>query len=78
MLNIVFTLVAAALIGLTLRRGARDPVCGMTVDRGKALLERSATGGRTSSAGPGCRARFEAEPERYASTAASGDPEAAS
>src|SRR6266536_3490759 len=32
-LNIVFTLVAAALLGLTMRHGARDPVCGMTVDR---------------------------------------------
>ena len=41
MLNIVFTLVAAALFGLTLRRGARDPVCGMTVDRGKALTGRA-------------------------------------
>ena len=36
-LNIVFTLVAAGLVALTLRRGARDPVCGMTVDRRKAL-----------------------------------------
>jgi uncharacterized protein len=34
-LNIVFAFVAAALVGLTLRRGARDPVCGMTVDRSK-------------------------------------------
>jgi YHS domain-containing protein len=40
-LNIVATLVFAALIGLTLRHGATDPVCGMTVDKGKALrLER--------------------------------------
>jgi uncharacterized protein len=58
-LDIAFTLVAAALIGLTLRRGARDPVCGMTVDRSKALrLER---GGRTYFfCGPGCLAKFEA------------------
>jgi hypothetical protein len=34
-LNIVFFGVAAALVGLTVRRGARDPVCGMTVDRSK-------------------------------------------
>src|SRR5215831_6079775 len=34
-LNIVFLLVACALVALTLRRGARDPVCGMTVDRHK-------------------------------------------
>ena len=34
-LNIVFTLVAAALVALTLRGGAKDPVCGMTVDQGR-------------------------------------------
>jgi uncharacterized membrane protein YraQ (UPF0718 family) len=58
-LNIVFTLVAAGLVGLTLRRGARDPICGMTVDRRKALtLE---VDGRTYYfCGPGCRAKFEA------------------
>src|SRR5206468_2016222 len=32
-LNIVFLAVALVLVALTLRRGARDPVCGMTVDR---------------------------------------------
>jgi DNA-binding FrmR family transcriptional regulator len=32
-LNIVFLAFAATLFGLTLRRGARDPMCGMTVDR---------------------------------------------
>jgi YHS domain-containing protein len=69
-LNIVFTLVAAALFALTLRRGARDPVCGMTVDRRTALrLEHD---GRTHFfCGPGCRAKFEA------ATAASAGPEAA-
>jgi hypothetical protein len=36
-LNIVFLAIAAGLIGLTLRRGARDPVCGMTVERGTAV-----------------------------------------
>jgi uncharacterized membrane protein YraQ (UPF0718 family)/YHS domain-containing protein len=35
----------AALMWLTLRRGAADPVCGMTVDRGKAVTLRE--GGRT-------------------------------
>ncbi len=63
-LNIVFTLVAAVLFGLTLRRGAGDPVCGMTVDRSKALsLEHG--GKRHFFCGPGCRAKFEADPERY-------------
>jgi hypothetical protein len=32
-LDILFTFVFVVLIGLTLRRGAKDPVCGMTVDR---------------------------------------------
>ena len=68
-LNIVFTLVFLALFALTFRRGARDPVCGMTVDRGKALsLEHG--GARYFFCGPGCRAKFEAEPERYLSGAA--------
>ena len=39
-LNIVFLGIAAVLVGLTLRRGARDPVCGMTVDRKTDVLER--------------------------------------
>jgi uncharacterized protein len=44
-LNVVAALVFAALIGLTMRHSATDPVCGMTVDKGKALrLERD---GRT-------------------------------
>jgi uncharacterized protein len=63
-LNIVFTLVFVGLFALTLRRGARDPVCGMTVDRGKALtLEYG--GRRYYFCGPGCRGKFEADPERY-------------
>jgi uncharacterized membrane protein YraQ (UPF0718 family)/YHS domain-containing protein len=58
-LNILFTFVAAGLVGLTLRRGARDPVCGMTVDRRKAL--RLDVDGHTYYfCGPGCRAKFEA------------------
>jgi uncharacterized protein len=40
-LNVVATVIFVALIGLTVRRGAIDPVCGMSVDQGKALrLER--------------------------------------
>jgi YHS domain-containing protein len=68
-LNIVFTLVAAALFGLTLRRGARDPVCGMTVDRRKAL--RLDLDGRAYFfCGPGCRDRFVREAEAAAAEAA--------
>jgi uncharacterized protein len=40
-LNVVGAVVFVTLIGLTVRRGAIDPVCGMSVDKGKALrLER--------------------------------------
>jgi uncharacterized membrane protein YraQ (UPF0718 family)/YHS domain-containing protein len=67
-LNIVFTLVAAALFALTVRRRAHDPVCGMAVDRGNALsLEHGGT--RYYFCGPGCRDRFAADPERYLSGA---------
>lgn len=72
-LNIVFTLVAAALFWLTIRRGARDPVCGMTVDRGTAETA-DYRGKRHFFCGPGCRAKFEADPERYAATGASAGP----
>jgi uncharacterized membrane protein YraQ (UPF0718 family) len=65
-LNIVFTLVAAALFALTVRRRAHDPVCGMAVDRGNALsLDHGGT--RYYFCGPGCRDRFAADPERYLS-----------
>ena len=57
-----------ALFALTFRRGARDPVCGMTVDRGKALsLEHG--GKRYFFCGPGCRAKFEAREASAASAA---------
>jgi uncharacterized protein len=40
-LNVLATVVFVALFALTVRRGATDPICGMTVDTGKALqLER--------------------------------------
>jgi uncharacterized protein len=63
-LNIVFFAVALALWGLTLRRGARDPVCGMTVDRSTALT--SEWRGQTYYfCGAGCKSRFEADPETF-------------
>ncbi|MGB2875756.1 MAG: permease [Gaiellaceae bacterium] len=71
-LDILFTIVAAGLVWLTLRRGAQDPVCGMTVDRSKALT--SVRNGRTYYfCGPGCRERFEAATEA-ARAAGSGRP----
>jgi uncharacterized protein len=45
-LNAIATLVFLALIGLTVRRGATDPTCGMTVDRAKAV--RREIDGRTA------------------------------
>ncbi len=44
-LNILGLVVFVALFGLTMRRGVKDPVCGMTVDRSKAL--RAELGGTT-------------------------------
>ena len=44
-LNAVATIVFAALLALTVRRGAIDPTCGMSVDRHTAL--RLEHGGRT-------------------------------
>jgi uncharacterized protein len=64
-LNIVFTFVAAALFGLTLRGAARDPVCGMSVDHGRAPSAEH-HGRRYFFCGTGCRSKFEAEPDRYA------------
>jgi hypothetical protein len=64
-LNIVFAVVAAALLALTFRRGARDPVCGMTVDRHRTAY-RSLVGGHTFFfCGPGCKAKFDADPDAY-------------
>jgi uncharacterized membrane protein YraQ (UPF0718 family)/YHS domain-containing protein len=59
-LNLLGLVVFASLVALTLRRGATDPVCGMTVDRSKAQsLERD--GVTYYFCGPGCRDRFEAQ-----------------
>ena len=64
-LNIVFLAIAAALFGLTLRRGAKDPVCGMTVDRGAGKPTSVYEGRAYYFCGEGCKARFDAEPARY-------------
>ncbi len=45
MLNVLATLAFAVLLGLTRRRGATDPVCGMRVDRAQATVR--VTDGRT-------------------------------
>src|SRR3954447_21700545 len=61
LLNILFFGVALVLWGLTLRRGARDPVCGMTVDRSTKFT--SEWRGQTYYfCGAGCKSRFDADP----------------
>jgi uncharacterized protein len=65
-LNIVFLCVAAGLVALTLRRSARDPVCGMSVDRSKALtLDYHGT--TLYFCSDACRSKFQADPDRYLS-----------
>jgi uncharacterized membrane protein YraQ (UPF0718 family)/YHS domain-containing protein len=76
-LDILFALVFVALLALTLRRGARDPVCGMTVDR-KAGNPTSVYAGKTwFFCGAHCKHRFDEQPELFSSRspdAASGRP----
>jgi YHS domain-containing protein len=43
-LNILGLAIFAALFGLTMRRGATDPACGMKIDRAKAVRERTSEG----------------------------------
>ncbi len=60
-LNVAALLAFVALFVLTMRRGATDPVCGMTVDRSKGLT--AVHEGKTYYfCGPGCRTKFEADP----------------
>jgi uncharacterized membrane protein YraQ (UPF0718 family)/YHS domain-containing protein len=62
-LNAVATLVFAALLALTVRRGAIDPTCGMSVDRHTAL--RLEHGGRTYFfCSEHCRAAFASRDEQ--------------
>ena len=64
-LDIAFTVVFVALIALTVRRGAKDPVCGMTVDR-HASDQTSVHGGRTFHfCGTHCKHTFDADPEAF-------------
>jgi uncharacterized protein len=64
LLNVLGLVAFALLMGLTFRRGARDPVCGMRVDRRKAVV--SSHGGKTVYlCSEHCKAEFESAPERY-------------
>ena len=64
-LNIVFFVVAAALVALTLRRGAKDPVCGMTVDRHKTPYRSVVDNTTVYFCSAHCKKLFDADPERY-------------
>ncbi len=63
-LNVLGALVFAGLFNLTIRRGATDPVCGMKVDRSKALRAEHA-GHTYFFCSEGCRSTFLADPDGY-------------
>jgi uncharacterized protein len=63
-LNVVGAAIFAALFWLTARRGATDPVCGMKVDRAKALTE-SVDGRTYYFCSEHCLHALEANPARY-------------
>jgi hypothetical protein len=63
-LNLLGVLIFAGLFWLTARRGATDPVCGMKVDRAKAVIKEF--GGQTYYfCSNHCLHAFEADPETY-------------
>jgi len=73
-LNLLGVAIFAGLFGLTVRRGATDPVCGMTVDRAKAVAKEF--GGRTYYfCSNHCLHAFELDPEQYLSGTAPADHE---
>ncbi len=63
-LNILGVVIFAVLFRLTARRGTTDPVCGMKVDRAKAVAKE--IGGETFYfCSTHCLHAFEADPEKY-------------
>lgn len=64
LLNVVALAVFAGLFWLTWRRGVTDPVCGMKVDRSKAITK-TVAGETYYFCSEHCLHAFEAEPERY-------------
>jgi uncharacterized membrane protein YraQ (UPF0718 family)/YHS domain-containing protein len=63
-LNILATLIFAALMYMTARRGVTDPVCGMKVDRAKAVRKELA-GQTYYFCSEHCRDAFEAAPDSH-------------
>jgi uncharacterized membrane protein YraQ (UPF0718 family)/YHS domain-containing protein len=64
-LDVVFGVVFVALIALTLRHGAKDPVCGMTVDRNAGKPTTEHDGHTYYFCSAHCKHRFDASPEAY-------------
>jgi uncharacterized protein len=64
-LDVLFGVVFVALIALTLRHGAKDPVCGMTVDRGAGGPSSEHRGKTYYFCGAHCKHTFDANPEAY-------------
>jgi uncharacterized membrane protein YraQ (UPF0718 family)/YHS domain-containing protein len=63
-LNVLGLVIFTALFYLTVRRGATDPVCGMKVDRARAVTLEHA--GRTYFfCSEHCRSQFESDPDGY-------------
>ena len=65
LLNVAALGIFAALMALTLRRGVSDPVCGMTVDRAKAI-RKDIAGESYYFCSEHCLHAFEADPQQYA------------
>ena len=63
-LNVLGLVIFAALFALTARRGATDPVCGMTVDRGKAVTTQR-DGHTYYFCSEHCQHAFKADPDQY-------------
>jgi hypothetical protein len=63
-LNVLGVVIFGVLFWLTARRGVTDPVCGMKVDREKAVTKEVA-GEIYYFCSTGCLHAFEADPERY-------------
>jgi uncharacterized membrane protein YraQ (UPF0718 family)/YHS domain-containing protein len=63
-LNVLGLAIFAALFWLTARRGATDPVCGMKVDRARAITKQF-TGETYYFCSTGCLDAFERDPEKY-------------
>ncbi len=70
-LNALGFVVVGALFALTARRGATDPVCGMKVDRAKAVTVEH-DGRRVYFCCDGCRDTFLGDPQRFSAAQTAG------